>query len=63
MEIRRQYAERLAAEGKVSSPFGYVFNKSSPSARLGREEMAYLTMNWTKLSGQDFIVMKARLQV
>ncbi|KAF7982562.1 hypothetical protein HWV62_27548 [Athelia sp. TMB] len=31
--------------------------------KLGREEMAYLTMNWTKLSGQDFIVMKARLQV
>jgi len=31
--------------------------------KMGREEMAYLTTNWTKLSGNDFIVMKARLQV
>jgi hypothetical protein len=31
--------------------------------RQGREEMAYLTTNWAKLQGQDFILMKARLQV
>jgi hypothetical protein len=32
-------------------------------SRQGREEMAYLTTNWAKLQGQDFILMKARLQV
>jgi len=31
--------------------------------RQGREEMAYLTTNWAKLQGQDFILIKARLQV
>jgi len=31
--------------------------------RQGREEMTYLTTNWAKLQGQDFILMKARLQV
>lgn len=31
--------------------------------RQGREEMAYLTTNWAKLQGHDFISMKTRLQV
>jgi len=31
--------------------------------KQGRDEMAYLTTNWSKLHGQDFISIKARLQV
>jgi len=31
--------------------------------KQGREEMAYLTTNWAKLQGHDFISMKERLQV